>query len=544
MMTEAERFVHCLRKHHTRVRQTDASWCGFFWFFCAVLSVLACDDIINPSIGASAGIPAPPTTTPIRHLVVIFQENVSFDHYFATYPHAANTDGSKFVPRPGTPSVNGLNDALLAPNNPNSTQPFRLTHEQAETCDQNHGYTDEQKAYNHGLMDQFVETVGRGAGTCVDYGHGKGLVMGYYDGNTVTALWTYAQHFAMSDNSYSAGFGPSTPGALNLVSGQTHGFAAARGVTANQTVIGDPQPTGDRCNSRRASTTSIDPNNKNIGNLLNAKGVTWGWFQGGFADCTASHTNVGRQTSKDYTPHHEPFQYYASTANPQHLPPTSVAMIGRTDQANHQYDLTDFWTAVNAHNLPAVSFLKAPAYQDGHAGNSDPLDEQQFLVKTINQLQKSEYWPTTAVIIAYDDSDGWYDHQMGPIVNQSNDSQHDALRGSDCGTNADQMAGGYQDRCGYGPRQPLLVVSPYAKVNYVDHTVTDQTSVLRFIEDNWQLGRIGNGSLDAQAGSLLNLFNFSSPNGSARRLFLDPTTGLEPEIRRLQTSPSRNSGTH
>ena len=82
----------------------------------------------------------------------------------------------------------------------------------------------------------------------------------------------------------------------------------------------------------------------------------------------------------DYVPHHNPFQYFASTANPQHLPPTSVAMVGKTDQAKHLYDLTWFWEAARAGNLPAVSFLKAPAYQNGHPGNSNPLDEQEFLV--------------------------------------------------------------------------------------------------------------------------------------------------------------------
>jgi phospholipase C len=464
------------------------------------------------------------TATPIRHLVVIFQENVSFDHYFATYPNAANTDGTPFTARPGTPSVNGLDASLAAPNNPNSVQPFRLSHAQAQTCDQDHGYTDEQKAFDGGLMDKFVETVGRGAGSCADYGYGKGLVMGYYDGNTVTALWNYAQAFAMSDNSYSTGFGPSTPGALNLVSGQTHGFAqTSSAVTANGTVIGDPQPTGDSCDTRD-TTTSVDPSNRNVGDLLNAKGVTWGWFQGGFRDCNASHTDAGGVTSKDYIPHHESFQYYASTANPQHLPPSSVGMIGRTDQANHQYDLSDFWSAMDAHDMPAVSFLKAPAYEDGHAGYSTPLDEQRFLVETINRLERTPEWHDTAVVIAYDDSDGWYDHVLGPIVNQSNDPAHDALNGTTCGTNPNAIAGGYQDRCGYGPRQPLLVVSPWAKTNEVDHTVTDQTSILRFIEDNWGLGRIGNASLDAKAGTLDNLFDFTG-GGGANKLFLDPATG-------------------
>ncbi len=479
--------------------------------------------------------PGPATATPIKHLVVVYQENVSFDHYFATYPQAANAPGEpKFTPSAGTPTVNGLGVSLQAPNSPNSVQPFRLSRAQAQTCDQDHTYTDEQKAFDHGLMDKFVETVGRGAGTCADYGQGKGLVMGYYDGNTVTGLWNYAQHFAMSDNSYSTTFGPSTPGALNLVSGQTHGFTADANAVpaASSTVIGDPQPTGDRCDTRDTSA-SVDPRNKNIGDLLNAKGVSWGWFQGGFADCTASHTDVGGVTSKDYIAHHEPFQYYPSTANLNHTRPASVAEVGHAGPANHQYDLSDFWSAVNAGSMPSVSYLKAPAYQDGHAGYSTPLDEQHFLVDTLNRLQQTRDWKDTAVVVAYDDSDGWYDHQMSPIVNQSQEA-NDALTGpATCGSNAARVSGGYQDRCGYGPRQPLLVISPYAKRNFVDHAITDQSSILRFVEDNWNTGRVGNFSFDEQAGPLTSLFSFStsgdgedsSGGGRAPRLILNPDTG-------------------
>jgi phospholipase C len=473
------------------------------------------------------------TTTPIKHVVVIFQENVSFDHYFATYPVAANSPGEPaFTAAPGTPSVNGLSDSLLAPNNPNDAQPFRLDRSQFETNSQDHGYTSEQKAYDKGLMDNFV------AGT----GRGNSQVMGYYDGNTVTALWNYAQHFAMSDNSFSTGFGPSTVGAINLVSGNTHGFTTTSSeVSSTGTIFSDPQPTGDICDTRD-NTTQAPARDKNVGDLLNAHGVTWGWFQGGFreaagaATCNVTHANEAGVVSKDYIPHHEPFQYYRSTQNLQHLPPSSVDAIGTTDQANHQYDLSDFWAAVDNGNMPAVSFLKAAGYQDGHAGYSDPLDEQTFIVDTINRLERSKYWHDTAVVIAYDDSDGWYDHQMGPIVNQSQDPSHDALDGTQCGSKADtqRTLGGYQDRCGYGPRQPLLVISPYAKANYVDHTVTDQTSILRFVEDNWQTGRIGDFSLDTKAGTLLNMFDFS-PSGSgqggsgsnegANKLFLDPSTG-------------------
>ncbi len=481
------------------------------------------------------------TTTLIQHVVVIYQENVSFDHYFATYPVAANNSSSEpsFTASPDTPSVNGLSGPLLTAN-PNSTQPFRLTRAQSVTCDQDHNYPDEQKAYNGGLMNKFVESVGSSSASCDVAGYGKKIVMGYYDGNTVTAFWNYAQNYAMSDNSFSTTFGPSTPGAVNLISGQTHGATVTAGsasgnVGSGGSVIGDPRPDPslDDC-TLAPPRTYISMSGKNVGDLLNAKNITWGWFQGGFkptsttsagiAVCAAHHVGVAGDdavtTSGDYIPHHEPFQYYRQTANPHHLPPSSVLAIGSTDQANHQYDMSDFTAALAAGNLPAVSFLKAPAYQDGHAAYSDPLDEQTFVVNTINSIMKSPFWSTTAIIIAYDDSDGWYDHVMGPIVNQSATSD-DNLNGAGlCGSGT---ASPYQSRCGYGPRQPLLVISPYAKVNYVDHTVTDQASILKFIEDNWNLGRIGDNSADAYAGTLMNMFRFTG--AQAKAVLLDPDKG-------------------
>ena len=466
------------------------------------------------------------TATPINHLVVIFDENISFDHYFGTYPFAKNLPGEpQFNASRNTPSVNGLNMALLKAN-PNLANPTRLDRSQALTCDQDHNYKDEQLAFDHGLMDHFVQSVS--GGSCTD----KSIVMDYYDGNTVTALWNYAQHFAMSDNSYDTVFGPSTPGALNLVSGQTHGATPATipNDVSNGTMIGDARPVYDDCSP--ATSLKAAMSGTNVGDLLNAKGITWGWFQGGFkptsttttgaAVCGSTHMNIGGASVTDYIPHHEPFQYYTSTSNPHHLPPTSTAMIGKTDQANHQYDLSNFWDAATKGDMPAVNFLKAAAYQDGHAGYSDPLDEQHFLVDTINRLQKLPTWNSTAVIIAYDDSDGWYDHVMGPIVSQSNDPAYDALTDpGQCGT---LKAGAYPDRCGYGPRLPLLAISPFAKENFVDHSITDQTSILRFIEDNWSLGPIGNQSFDALAGSLGNMFDFSNHRNSGR-LFLDPSTG-------------------
>jgi len=485
------------------------------------------------------GASAPATTTPIQHVVVIFQENVSFDHYFATYPIAANSSPNEptFTAAPNTPSVNGLGGPLLT-HNPNSVQPFRLSRSQAVTCDQDHNYNDEQKAFNSGLMNKFVESVGTSSASCDVGGHGKGIVMGYYDGNTVTAIWNYAQNYAMSDNSYGTTFGPSSPGVINLISGQTHGAtvtagSAAGNVGAGGSLIGDarPDPSLDDC-TLAPPRTYVTMSGKNIGDLLNAQKITWGNFAGGFrptsmnngiAVCAAHHTGLAGDdavtTSGDYIPHHEGFMYYKQTSNPHHLPPTSTAMIGQADQANHQYDIADFFTALGAGNLPAVSILKAAAYQDGHAAYSDPLDEQTFLVNTINAIMQSPFWSTTAIVISYDDSDGWYDHQMGPIVNQST-SADDYLTGT--GMCGDGSTAVYQGRCGYGPRLPLMVISPYSKINYVDHTVTDQSSIIRFIEDNWNLGRIGDNSNDAIAGSLMGMFNFGV---TVPAVLMDPSMG-------------------
>src|SRR5262249_20676614 len=143
-------------------------------------------------------------------------------------------------------TVNGLSGPLLTAN-PNSAQPFRLTRAQAVTCDQDHNYADEQKAYNGGLMDKFVEAVGSSSASCDVAGYGPKGVMVYYDGNTGPALWTYAKNYAMSDTPFSPPFGPSPPGAVTLVSGQTRGptvpaGSASGNVGSGGSVIGDPRP--------------------------------------------------------------------------------------------------------------------------------------------------------------------------------------------------------------------------------------------------------------------------------------------------------------
>jgi phospholipase C len=498
-----------------------------------------------------------PTATPIKHLVVIFNENISFDHYFGTYPVATNPSGEpQFTAKPGTPTVNGYTNALLNANpnlNPangsGATNPFRLDYSQAVTADQNHDYTPEQQAFDGGAMDLFPAFVGSAGPppTGIPVLSTPGLNLGYYDGNTVTALWNYAQNFAMSDNSYSSNFGPSTVGAINLISGQTNGAIATLNGTGDEvsggpdgslTVIGDPDPIGDVCSN--PTRNQVTMGSKNIFDLLKAAGVSYGSFLGGFnlkitnsngtTGCSRSSTGLSGTTG-DYVPHHAWPQYYTSSANPMHTRPASVAEIGNNGPANHVYDLHDFEGVAQSGSIPAVSFIKLPAYRDGHAGYSNPLDEQAGVVTVVNLLMEQTFWKDTAVVILYDDSDGWYDHQMGAIVNQST-GPADALTGPNaCGTAALSLPGlnpanlHALGRCGYGPRQPLLVISPWAKQNFVDHTMTDQTSVIRFIEDNWLSGqRIGQGSFDGIASSIAQMFDFTAirTNGI---VILSPVTG-------------------
>jgi phospholipase C len=543
-----------------------------------------------PGNGNANTTPPPPAITPttaaaaIKHIVVIFGENESFDHYFGTYPNAQNLAGeTKFTPLTGTPIPNNYvsNPSLLS-NNPNALNlannvtnssgtvtsvasgPYRQAPAQAWTGSQSHNYTNEQLAFNQGNMDLFPLSVGA-ADSAAELSSGgpfralnatKALTMAYYDGNTVTAMWNYAQHYAINDNSWSSTFGPSSPGAINLISGQTNGVLNPLNLGSNavadgsggMTLIGDADPAGDVCSS---TSSNASMSGQNVGDLLNRAGVTWGWFEGGFdlgvtnangtTGCARSSVIVAsgsaKATAADYVPHHQPFQYYVTTRNLAHTRPTSPATVGTaSDPANHQYDTHDFTDALAAGNLPAVSFLKAPAFQDAHPGNSDPLDEQTFTVNMINALQNSSFWSSTVVIIAYDDSDGWYDH-VSSLVNGSATTA-DTVNGagvciSTTAATTSSLPGwdgrkNAQGRCGYGMRQPLIVISPWAKKNYLDHTLTDQASVLRFIEDIFASSNRITGSFDGIAGSLLNMFDFSNsasaPN--AAKVTLDPTTGV------------------
>jgi phospholipase C len=324
------------------------------------------------------------TATPIKHLVIIFLENSSFDRYFGVYPVALNPPGEPaFAARPGTPSVNGLTETLVF-DNPNTSNPFRIGRRDSYTCDQNHDYSAEQRARNGGLMNRYVQFGDDGPGKPGQFCHQNengdfDTDLGYFDGNTVTALWHYAQHFALSDNFFAAMSGQSTRGALNLVAGDVFGavcrpaspsppqasivfvdggtvpecngpvdstaIAAPTNGTLG-TLVDDADPFWDVCSQAH---NTVGMTGRNVGDPLNEAEIPWGWFQGGFTlsedgTCSSSHPRIAYDLAigidpatdperlLDYVPHHNPFQYFPSTANPQHLPPLSVATVGHTDQ--------------------------------------------------------------------------------------------------------------------------------------------------------------------------------------------------------------------
>jgi len=549
-----------------------------FFYSSVAASLLLC-----PAVGHADDADNTPTRTPIKHLVVIFEENHTFDNYFGTYPNAANIPGeqswigipaSEFHARAGTPKANNyVTNPDVFMHNPNvsntgaEANPQRWRPADAYICSPGNAGNQEQMAVDEGRMDRF-SPASSDEGCPPD---GTGL-MNYYDGNTLAAWWNYAQHYALSDAFFSTNYSPSTPGHLNLISGDIHGAvlhgADTSGLYTNPvdgslTVTGNPGPFLDDCTP--SSKNSVEMTGTNVGDLLNAKNVTWGWFAGGFAPtqlavlnpdgstqtpaiCGQSHTanqyTIGDTTyvvpnptinfttdihgaaKPDYGAADEPFQYYASTRNTHHLPPSSAAAIGRSDQANHQYDVSDFLAALKAGNMAAVSFLKPPKYSYGHPGESDPLVEQAWAVQMINKIMTLPEWQSTAIIIAYDDSGAFYDHVAPPVLSPSNTPLD-----FHCGNGSPAPGDGYA-RCRLGLREPFLLISPWAKENYIDHTVTEHASILRFIEDNWGLGFIdgptalppGTESVDRYAGSLMGMLDFTrAPNVSP--LLLDPIRG-------------------
>ncbi|MCL9782420.1 alkaline phosphatase family protein [Vibrio sp. S4M6] len=451
----------------------------------------------------------PQPRTPIKHLVVLILQDQSFDRYFGIYPKALNLAGENaFHAAKDTPQVDGFTKQILQ-HNPNLSNPYRMA-PQEPTCDSGHGVYAEKRSYNHGRNNMFIWKDYDISSGINDDGCFPNSVMGYYDGNSVTALWNYAQHYAMADHLFASNYTTEAGGMVDLIAGTNKGVLPklSPGVSFRDSLIQDNPPRYDDASKGRFK---VSYTRKNIGDLLNHRHVTWGYFSGGFqpsgwtkpgkAELSGKSLNSQGSLITNYQPISEPFQYFAATANPHHLPPSSIAMLGHSDKAHHQYDLRYFWKALERDQLPSVSFLSPKTGQSGRVGVSSPKDEQAFIVKTINHLMTSPAWKSTAVMIVWSYNDGWYDHVTPP-------NKPKAMNG-----------------IGYGPRLPFLLVSPWAKHNYVSHRQLDQGSVLKFIEYNWGLGVLGQHTADKFAHSLRGMFDFAV-KPDVTPLILSPNTGL------------------
>ena len=441
------------------------------------------------------------THSPIKHTIILYQENISFDHYFGTYGHGSNgiPAGSTLTHTNGTQTW-----GPYAP-----TQLLGTT--QSRTCDVDHSYTDMIRMVNGGAMDQYLQfgndkTVGSPATTCPTFekaaaAPGTGLTAlanGYYTGTAgdpnapLQNYWSLASQYTLADNFFQGVYGPSTPGAEWLVA-------------ATNNTPGDPNPFGDICNDYPAS---ISPQNiPNLGAEASAAGTSWAWFQGGFGTCTPTAVN-------GYSPHHDPFQYFTSTADLTHTwafdPNMSYPQANR-----HQRDISVFDAALagtpvggQVPVLPAISWVKAPQIDDGHPGYSGPALEDAFVGDLVARLKASPYWKDTALVIAFDETGGWWDHVAppdlgGPFANFVNGQpnlsgcQYPGVPNAPCG------------EAGLGPRMPVLVISRFAKQGFIDHDLLNTASLDRWVEWNHRLPALGVwGARDVTAGNLANAFVF------------------------------------
>src|SRR5438552_2705217 len=316
-----------------------------------------------------------------------------------------------------------------------------------------------------------------GGGSVHEPGVG-GLVMGYYDVRTLP-MFEIARQFTVADNFFHGAFGGSFLNHIWLACAcapQWPGGAPAERMAVLDpsgalTKDGDVTPTGYVVNTAYTAQTPHPANvtgkqllppldQPTIGDRLSAKNVSWAWYSGGWNDAIAGRPDPS------FAFHHQPYAYFASYAD------------GTSARAEHLKDEADFFAALGDGTLPAVSFVKPIASDSEHPRYADIARGQQHAADLIRAIQNSRQWRNTVVIVTYDENGGFWDHVAPPLV----------------------------DQWGPGTRVPTLVISPFAKKAYVDHTRYDTTSVLKLIETRWGLAPLG--QRDASADGLTGALEF------------------------------------
>jgi acid phosphatase len=353
-----------------------------------------------------------------------------------------------------------------------------------------HKFYQHQLQMNEGKMNKYV--------AWTDVG---GLTMGYHDTQELP-LYPYARRYTLADNFFTAAFGGSMFNHFWLIcsctpvwpdvpkdmvarpkfdsEGKLIGLDNEDGeVTPDGYVVNDVEPFYRPYEAGVAKKDRMPPQTlPTIGERLSDAGVSWSWYAGGWDEALAGNP------APTFEFHHQPFVYFR-----RYAPNTA-------ERGNHLKDEKDFLASLENGTLPAVSFVKPLGKDDEHAGYSTVLTSEQHAADLIRRVKASAYWEKTAVILTYDDFGGWYDHVAPPKV----------------------------DRWGPGGRVPMLVISPHARKGFVDHTLYDHTSILRFIE--WRYGLEPLADRDAQANNLLAAFDFGTSATAPAQQELRDTGGI------------------
>jgi phospholipase C len=411
----------------------------------------------------------------IGHVIVIFLENHSFDQLYGLFPGAdgvanagfsaiqVSAEGRPFAALPSVtnnhtawagdiaPNLLGI-DTRFPPGLPNG--PFRqdrFVGLEERTGDLVHRFYQEQAQIDDGKMDRFVAFSGAGA-----------LPMGYYDGAALP-LFQLASEYTLADRFFHAAFGGGFLNHFWLICACTPRFAdAPESIIAkmdregNMIADGAVTPDGYAVNTLDPMSSPHDPHIPDrlrlppqtmptIGRRLTDAGVSWAWYSGGYADAVAGHPNAS------FVYHHQPFMYFADYAD------------GTAGRSEHLFDERDMDRAIRERSLPSVTFYKPIGINDEHPGYADIVHGDKHAAAIIQEIQNSFIWDDAVIIVTYADNGGLWDH-VAPLK---------------------------IDRWGPGTRVPAIIISPFAKRHFIDHTIYDTTSILKLIETRWGLTPLG-----------------------------------------------------
>lgn len=461
----------------------------------------------------------------IEHIIVIYQENRSFDHYFGSYqsPHGGSVNGlldrdgkvdARFTglqkSAAGTPyaylpvfHLGGFQHARL------ENRPFHLTPymppDENIPWDPLHHFFRMFAQINHGKMDYFVTLALMGqpkffgpqdklteAQMMFAQSSPSAAVIGFYDRGDLPDYYRLADEYVLFDNFFQAMSGGSTGNALYLVAGRS-AFSSRvpsgqvgslsppvfdKHYDKNGILINDVAPINGPTETFLGPIDLAPPVDEqtypSIGDRLDKATLSWAWYNEGWNEVKpwalktafgAGDGSVVVDSPEGYLPHHNPFQYFQSWQ--------------QNVRAGHIRDVTDFLEDLKSGKLPAVSFIKPAGMNDEHPANSAPRWGEQWVMSLLKALGESSAWEKTAVVITYDEGGGFWDHVAPPTP----------------------------DAYGCGTRIPALLISPWTRRGYVDHRVADTTSVLALIEARFGLSPLQ--SRDAAAYNMLEGFDFT-----------------------------------